>query len=237
MGPHRVFPHPWLSSANRLTAVNGVAYTWDAAGHLLSDGTRAYTLRLCSGQAWDAAGRLVGVKGKTGKVQYTYNGDGVRVRQTVNGRATSYVQDVAASLRPELGEGLPVVLVERSGLRAAYHLYGLDLIGQERSSPVGPRPEWWYYHYDGLGSTRHLTDQRGREIARYRFYAFGQMRQDASRQAGHEWLFTGEQWDAAAGLYFLRAKNTTSGGHATSACLPATSKTHHEGVDARPLVA
>ena len=45
------------------------------------------------------------------------------------------------------------------------------------------------------------------------FYAFGQMRQDASRQAGHatrlvnnKWLFTGEQWDPAAELYFLRAR-------------------------------
>ena len=183
-------------AANRLTAVNGVAYTWDNAGNLLSDGTRKYT--------WDAAGRLTQacpersrrVVSGTHTTAYTYNGDGVRVQQVVDGKATRYVQDVAAPL--------PVVLVERSGLQAAYYLYGLDLIGREQSSPVGPATAWQYYHYDGLGSVRHITDGRGQEVGRYSYYAFGAAR--AVSGVDSEWRFTGEQWDAGAGLYFLRAR-------------------------------
>ena len=38
-------------TANRLTSVDGVAYTWDARGNLLSDGTFTYT--------YNAAGWLV----------------------------------------------------------------------------------------------------------------------------------------------------------------------------------
>ncbi len=40
-------------AANRLTSVNGVAYTWDANGNLLSDGVRSYV--------YDHANRLVRV--------------------------------------------------------------------------------------------------------------------------------------------------------------------------------
>jgi len=175
-------------AANRLTAVNGKPYTWDNAGHLLDDGAHTYT--------WDPAGRLTQVTGQT-TVQYMYNGDGVRVRQTVDGKATSYVQDVAAPL--------PVVLAALNKSQPAYYLYSLDpsagsgqaLIGQEAAS-------WQYYHYDALGSVRHITDGRGQEVGRYSYYAFGAAR--AVSGVDSEWRFTGEQWDAGAGLYFLRAR-------------------------------
>ncbi len=39
--------------ANRLTSVNGVTYTWDANGNLLSDGIKTYT--------YDSANRLKAV--------------------------------------------------------------------------------------------------------------------------------------------------------------------------------
>jgi len=70
--------HYIYDAANRLTSVNGQAYTWDNNGNLTNDGSKTYlynqanqltgitatglTLRLRSGQAWSSA----------------YNGDGVR---------------------------------------------------------------------------------------------------------------------------------------------------------------
>jgi YD repeat-containing protein len=58
----------------RLTSVDGIAYTWDANGNLLSDGARSYT--------YDHANRLVGVNGVGLAVSYAYNGLGDRLQQT-----------------------------------------------------------------------------------------------------------------------------------------------------------
>ena len=44
------------SSANRLTSVGGVNYTFDANGNLLSDGVNIY--------AYDSANRLITVNGQ-----------------------------------------------------------------------------------------------------------------------------------------------------------------------------
>jgi RHS repeat-associated protein len=89
--------------ANRLTNVNGVAYTWDDNGNLLSDGVFTYT--------YDAANRM-----------YTYTGDGLRVAQSVSGVETAFTWDLAA--------GLAQVLSTSDGV---LYLHGLDLIAEQRS--------------------------------------------------------------------------------------------------------
>ena len=53
-------------AANRLTSVNGVGYTWDDNGNLLSDGVRSY--------GYDHANRLVQVVSGTLTTGFTYNG-------------------------------------------------------------------------------------------------------------------------------------------------------------------
>ena len=52
-------------AANRLTSADGVPYTWDARGNLLSDGTFTYT--------YNAAGRMVRAESITATLVYTYN--------------------------------------------------------------------------------------------------------------------------------------------------------------------
>jgi predicted HTH domain antitoxin len=63
--------------ANRLTGMGGETFTWDDRGNLTHDGTFTYT--------YDAAGPLVGAQSITNTLVYTYNGDGVRVAQSVEG--------------------------------------------------------------------------------------------------------------------------------------------------------
>ena len=77
-------------SANRLTFVNGTAYTWDNNGNLLNDGTSTYT--------FDAANRLTSVTGGGNTSSYGYSGLGDRVSQTVNGQTTNYALDLNAGL-------------------------------------------------------------------------------------------------------------------------------------------
>ncbi len=156
-----------------MTRVNEIEYTWDNNGNLLSDGVRQYS--------YDAANRLTSVAEGTNLTSFTYNGDGARVAQTVNGVTTGYVLDVNTPL--------PVVLVERPGqLNQTHYLYGLDLLADWTG---GTGAGWRYYHADGLGSTRHLTNAQGQTIAGYRYDAFGALR--AATGPTTPFLFTGEQ--------------------------------------------
>ncbi len=56
-------------SANRLSSVNGVSYTFDANGNLLSDGVNTYI--------YDSANRLISVSGQSSVSSYQYNGLGM----------------------------------------------------------------------------------------------------------------------------------------------------------------
>jgi YD repeat-containing protein len=119
-------------AANRLTSVDGIAYTWDANGNLLSDGARSYT--------YDAANRLIGLNGVGLAVSYSYNGLGDRLSETANELTTQYTMDLNAGLTQVLQDGTNT------------YLYGVSRIAQyDASSPQ-------YFLGDALGSVRQLVD-------------------------------------------------------------------------------
>ena len=112
---------------------------------------------------YDALDRMTqAVSGGT-TVQYAYDGDGVRLRKTVNGTATSYLQDVGAPL--------PIVVGETTSGQTSRYVYGLDLVTQ-----VDPAGSPAYYHADGLGSTRALSNAAGQRTDAYSYDAFGATR-------------------------------------------------------------
>jgi RHS repeat-associated protein len=176
-------------AANRLTSVNGQAYTWDANGNLLSDGVRSYS--------YDHANRLAQVVSGTLTTGFTYNGAGDRVAKTVDGVTTAYVLDPAA--------GLTQVLQETTASQTTRYLYGHDgstalttgLLAQYDSGT------WAYHVNDGLGSVRQLADTAGQVVQGYSFSPFGV---PLGESGGEPYGFTGEQWDASAGLVYLRAR-------------------------------
>lgn len=61
-------------AANRLTSVDGQAYTWDANGNLLNDGSKDYV--------YDQANRLTNINANGLSWSATYNGDSVRLKHT-----------------------------------------------------------------------------------------------------------------------------------------------------------
>jgi len=132
-----------ISSANRLTSVDGVPYTWDNNGNLLSDGTRTFQ--------YDYANRLVQVVSGTLTTEFTYNGNGRRVSKTVNGTETRYTLDTAM--------GLVQVLVELTGDGSTSYLYGHDLLAQYDSGT------WVYHVNDGLGSAAMKNRGAGKPVA------------------------------------------------------------------------
>jgi RHS repeat-associated protein len=167
-----------------LSTSDGTAFTWDANGNMLSKGTTTY--------AYDVANRLTQVVSGTTTAQFTYDGDGKRFNKTANGTATHYLYDVNTSL--------PVVLAETTGGADTLYTYGADLTAM--TAPGGAQT---YYHYDGLGSVRNLSDGAGAVIASYTYSAFGNLRL-LKGSSDNSFQFTGEQTDDETGLLYLRAR-------------------------------
>ncbi len=117
--------------------------------------------------------------------QFGYNGDGVRASKTVDGATTQYVLDLAGTL--------PVVISDTD----AMYLYGLDIIAQQQA-------ERHYYLHDGLGSVRQLADATGQIATDYAYDPFGVPLSGGS--VPNPYGFTGEAWDAAVELLYLRAR-------------------------------
>ncbi len=169
-------------AANRLTNVNGVAYSYDNNGNLLSDGVRTYT--------YDAANRLTQVVSGSVTTQFQYNGDGDRVSLTTGGVTTRYALDLAAGL-PE------VIVATTSGVSTRYVQVGGQLLAQNDGGV------WSYVLPDGLGSVRQMVDPTGQIALLQNYDPFGNVLQ----QVGSASVFgyTGEQTDPT-GLVFLRTR-------------------------------
>jgi RHS repeat-associated protein len=169
-------------------------YTYDNNGNTLS------RIKSATDQVfyqWDFENRMIGadVTDATGTKHITnqYNADGIRVSQSVDGQETRFLIDANRPYAEVLMEYRP------SGLIAVSYVYGNRLISQDRSGVLS------YYHVDGLGSTRALTDANGNVTDRYTYDAFGRTI-GQSGSTVNSYLFAGEQRDGNVGLDYLRAR-------------------------------
>jgi len=78
-------------------------------------------------------------------------------------------------------------------------VFGDDLLSQQRGTDLS------IYQYDGLGSTRQLTDSSGAVTDSYFYDAFG-VTLASTGTTVNDYLFTGEQYDSALDNYYLRAR-------------------------------
>jgi large repetitive protein len=167
-------------------------YTYDSNGNTLSKTTGADKLSY----QWDAENRLIGVD-KNGDgindVTNQYDSDGIRVAQTVNGVETRFLVDKNRDYAQVLEEYSPSKVIKVG------YVYGNDLISQIRDGQQS------FYHVDGLGSTRTLTDINGLVTDTYDYEAFGKIVQKLGI-VNNSYLFAGEQRDSSTGLDYLRAR-------------------------------
>jgi RHS repeat-associated protein len=141
--------------------------------------------------SWNDRGRLVSVQNPSSDaVSYEYNENGIRVSSTINGVKTSYLLDANRDYAQVLEE------YDNSGTQVSY-LYGHDLISQNRNGAKS------FYLYDGLGSTKALTDASGVVTDRYIYDAYGNVLSSIGTTQ-NSYLYSGEQFDAGAGQYYLR---------------------------------
>ena len=167
--------------ANRLATVNGVSFTWDAAGNLLNDGVRTYT--------YDGANRLTTLSGAGLSQSFAYNGNGDRVSQVTGGVTTTYTLDLNGPLTQVLADG------------ASTYLYGYSRLGEQRAAG------WAYHQADALGSVRQLTTATATVSLSRQYDPYGQVM--ASVGTGTTAFgFTGEQTDASGLVYLGRIENS-----------------------------
>jgi RHS repeat-associated protein len=159
--------------------VNGVAYTWDENGNLLSDGVNTYT--------YDHANRLVSVAGPSSSVSYAYNGLGDRLQQTVDGVTTNYSLDLNNWRTQVLADGTNT------------YLYGAGRIAQFEASGAA------YFLGDALGSVRQVTSESGEITLNQSYSPYGEVL-SSQGTAETDFAFTGEMYDPQTGLIFLRAR-------------------------------
>ena len=92
-----------------------------------------------------------------------------------------------------------VAETDKDGRETAYYTRGEELLSVERGGAV------WYYLYDGHGSARTLTNEAGRITDRYSYDAYGNLLEKEG-DTENDFLYTGEQYNANTGLYYLRAR-------------------------------
>lgn len=169
--------------------MNGETFTYDAEGNLTqrtgAAGTSTYT--------WDALGQLRTVVTPQGTTTYGYDGLGERVRKTVNGyQETQYLLD-AGQVVMELAPG--------GTITAEYTYYP----GTDRPHGMRRGGTQYYYTQDAQGNVTGLVTANGSVAETYEYTPYGELIA-ATGSVVNPYRYKGREWDAEAGLYFMRAR-------------------------------
>jgi RHS repeat-associated protein len=181
---------------DRLLTETGSAYTYDKNGNLLTKTGNGETWHLTYNALNQVTQANITTPQGASVMEYAYDYDGIRIGKTIND--TEVVQYVVDKNRP-----YAQVLEEehtRGGLSATTsYVYGDALISAATEGSTH------YYHTDGLGSMRHLSDASGALTDSYTYDAYGLL--TTSRGATvNPYLYRGEQDDADLDAYYLRAR-------------------------------
>ncbi|MFL0806491.1 MAG: hypothetical protein K6L60_04295 [Oceanobacter sp.] len=186
-GVHTAYQY---NANDQLIQQGGVTYQYDDNGNLLSeteDGIR-------TDYQYSNRNKLVQVSSSDGTLDktYQYDPDGIRIQAIDDGQTTDFVVDSNRDYAQVVEEW-----VDNSQYKQ--YLYGLDLISQQKIN------DYRYYQYDGLGSTRALTDVSGTLTDQYHYDAFGTLINQTGN-SDNDYLYTGEQYDSELDQYYLRAR-------------------------------
>jgi RHS repeat-associated protein len=183
---------------NQLTSTATAGYAYDANGNVLSKSDATGVREL----SWDAQNRLVEVRLPDGaRVAYAYDALGRRVSTAstdARGRrttTTSHTYDGADVIR-ETASGRKVETTDY--LRGP----GTDDLIRQSTRALHGRADTYYHLADHQGTTRLLTDERGRVSDRLDYDAFG----DGAASPLTRYAYTGRERDDATGLYYYRAR-------------------------------
>jgi RHS repeat-associated protein len=205
-----------VSSATAITYDSNDRLTsdkYDNNGNTIEADGRVYS--------YDSENRIVEVTTAGLKINLVYNGDGERVKKTVNGVSTEYLID-----NNNFTGYAQVVEESVSGVVKRQYSYGLDLISARQvadnqvidnvlnnevdnaasnSYVTANDRAVSFYGYDGHGSVRYLSDLSGKVTDTYTYDAYGVLISQTGTTP-NAYRYAGEQWDEDLGLYYNRAR-------------------------------
>ncbi|WP_287726274.1 putative Ig domain-containing protein [Microcystis sp. M061S2] len=174
---------------------NITQYQYDDEGNLLAKVENGATT---TNYEWNAKGELTAVEvtenGETGRIEFEYDHNGIRVAIDVDGEVTRFLIDNNQQQYAQVIEEY-----QTNGTVNNTYTHGWDLISQEDGA------NRIYYQVDGLGSTRLMTGNNGSGIVEYDYDAYGNLTRKVG-DADNNYLFAGEQFDDAVDGYYLRAR-------------------------------
>jgi RHS repeat-associated protein len=156
-------------------------FTYDANGDMTGDGTRTYE--------WDAEDRLVAANLGTRRSEFTYDGQGARVRIVE--------KDGAATLSDQRYIWCGTAMCEERDSA------GTTVTKRFHSRGVEEGSNKFFYMTDHLGSVRELTDATGAIRARYDYEPYGRVTK-VSGDKDSVFTFTGHHHHALTGLALTR---------------------------------
>ncbi|MCP3994429.1 MAG: hypothetical protein GY722_05105 [bacterium] len=182
---------------DRLLSADSSGYTWDNNGNLVQrSGSAAASF------VWNSQDQLTLVTLEDGseiRTLYDFEGNRIQTAVTDAGGVTSVVDYLVDSNGP-----LSHVVVESQGNTSvlAHYVRGGDgLLAVQRPASGQKR----FYHADGLGSIRLLTDENAQSTDRYSYTAFGELLKHFGNDP-NPYQFAGEPFDLNIGFYYNRAR-------------------------------
>jgi len=171
--------YTYTPNTNKLSAANGKSFGYDNNGNTATENARQYT--------YNQNQRLIQVVDGAMTANYTYNGNGQRVRKVVNGVITVFHYDQRDQLVAESNS---------TGMVNAEYVYLED---QPLAKFEGANT--FYYSNDHLGTPQKITDGAGAIVWSADYKPFGEATVAVSTITNNL-RFPGQYYDAETGLNY-----------------------------------
>ena len=208
-------PESYTTTYGHINGSNIFAKGYDANGSLL-ESHRTGNTAVDIADVYDLQNRLVSATttpsvGAAMTALYAYDSDGNRIKETTNGTANYFVNDLANPT------GYSQTLEEKSAAGDATAPTRSYVIGQQIIAQSDAANGKLDFLYDGHGSTRALILDATGQVATGQIFAYDAYgnRKDPNQSivAITSRLYTGERFDTGLGMYFWRTRpyNSSTG--------------------------
>jgi len=180
------------NALNQYSQVGATNFTYDGNDNLADNGPNAYT--------YDESNRLLGLQNGTYTAAYEYDAFNRRISKTVNSVTTYFIYD-----------GNEVI----EEYNSSNVLQANNVMGSRIDEPLTMTRSStnYYYHLDGLGNIRQITNSSGVIQESYDYDPYGNTTifnssgtPVSASVIGNRFMFTGREYDQESGIYHYRAR-------------------------------